>query len=141
MLSESRIGLVSFLIFLTLENVASFTRTCFYQKRSSVTMRNYVEMFHPNIGHNLAWNFWHDNCLIENRNCYNSKTWCPQPHVVIFFLISSTFSINCTIANLMVWMSQKSCNINIWRNVNTARKIRKGLLPKNNISHSCRNSF
>ena len=53
-LLESRIGFASFLVFLALENVVSFTRTCFYRKRISVTMRNYVETFHANFGHNLA---------------------------------------------------------------------------------------
>ena len=38
-LSESRIGFVSFLVFLAVENVASFTKTCFHRKRGSVTMR------------------------------------------------------------------------------------------------------
>ena len=53
-LSESRIGFVSFLVFLALENVVSFTKTRFYRKQSSVTMPNYMETFHANIGHNLA---------------------------------------------------------------------------------------
>ena len=53
-LSELRIGFVSFLVILALENVVSFTKTCFYRKRSSVTMRNYLETFHANIGHSLA---------------------------------------------------------------------------------------
>ena len=53
-LSESPICFVSFLVFLTVENVVSFTKTCFYRKRGSVTMRKYVETFHVNIGHNLA---------------------------------------------------------------------------------------
>ena len=53
-LSESHIDFVSFLVFLAPENVVSFARTCFYQKRISVNMRNYVETFHANIGHNLA---------------------------------------------------------------------------------------
>ena len=52
--SELRIGFVSFLVILALENFVSFTKTCFYRKRSSVTMRNYVETFHADIGHNLA---------------------------------------------------------------------------------------
>ena len=52
--SELRIGFVSFLVILALENVVSFTKTCFYPKRSSVTMRNYVETFYANIGHKLA---------------------------------------------------------------------------------------
>ena len=56
-LSESAIRFVSFLVFLAVENVASFTKTCFYRKRGSVTMRKYVEMFHVNIGHNLAEKF------------------------------------------------------------------------------------
>ena len=53
-LSESRIGFVSFLVFLVLEHVVSFTKTRIYQKRSSGTMLNYVETFHANIGHILA---------------------------------------------------------------------------------------
>ena len=52
-ISELRISFVSFLVILALENVVSFTKTCFYQKGNSVIMRNYVEMFHANIGHNL----------------------------------------------------------------------------------------
>ena len=52
-LSESRTGFVSILVFLALENVVSFTKTRFYRKRSSVTMRNYMETFHANIDHNL----------------------------------------------------------------------------------------
>ena len=53
-LSESSICFVSFLVFLAVENVVSFTKTCFYRKRGSVTMRKYVETFHVNIGHNFA---------------------------------------------------------------------------------------
>ena len=53
-LSESPIRFVSFLVFLAVENVVSFTKTCFYRKRGSVTIRKYVETFHVNIGHNLA---------------------------------------------------------------------------------------
>ena len=53
-LSESRIGFVSFLVFLALENAVSFTKTRFYRKRSSGTICNYVETFHANIGHSLA---------------------------------------------------------------------------------------
>ena len=53
-LSESRTGFVSFFAFLALENAVSFTKTRVYRKRSSVTMSNYVETFHGNIGHNLA---------------------------------------------------------------------------------------
>ena len=53
-LSESPIRFVSFLVFLAVENVVSFTKTCFYRKRGSVTMRKYVETFDVNIGHNLA---------------------------------------------------------------------------------------
>ena len=53
-LSKSRIGFVSFLVFLALENFVSFTKTRFYRKQSSVTMRNHMETFHANIGHNLA---------------------------------------------------------------------------------------
>ena len=53
-LSESPIHFVLFLVFLAVENVVSFTKTCFYRKRGSVTMRKYVETFHVNIGHNFA---------------------------------------------------------------------------------------
>ena len=47
-LTESRIGFVYFLVILALDNIVSFTKPCFYRKRSSVTMRNYVETFHAN---------------------------------------------------------------------------------------------
>ena len=53
-LSELRIGFVSFLVILALVNVVSFAKTCFYRKRNSVNMGNYMETFHANIGHNLA---------------------------------------------------------------------------------------
>ena len=53
-LSESPIGFALFLVFLAVENVISFTKTCFYRKRGSVTMRKYVETFHVNNGHTLA---------------------------------------------------------------------------------------
>ena len=53
-LSESPIGFASFLVFVVVENVASFTKTCFYRKRGCVTMHKCVETFHVNIGHNLA---------------------------------------------------------------------------------------
>ena len=53
-LSKSSIGFVSFLVFLALKNVVRFTKTCFYRKRSSVTMGNYVETFHANTGHSLV---------------------------------------------------------------------------------------
>ena len=53
LLSELHIGFLSFWIILALENVVSFIKTCFYQKRSSVTMLNYVERFHANIGINM----------------------------------------------------------------------------------------
>ena len=53
-LSESPICFVSFLVFLAVENVVSFTKTCLYRKRGSVTMRKYVKTFDVNIGHNLA---------------------------------------------------------------------------------------
>ena len=52
--SELRIGFVSFLLILALENVVSFTKTFFYRKRSSVTMRNYVQRFTPTLA-----TIWH----------------------------------------------------------------------------------
>ena len=53
-LQESLISFVSFLVFLTIKNVVIFTKTSFYRKQNSVIMRNYMETFHANIGHNLA---------------------------------------------------------------------------------------
>ena len=56
-LSESRIGFVSFFIFLTLELLSVSQELVFYRKQNKVqnrTMRNYVETFHANIGHSLA---------------------------------------------------------------------------------------
>ena len=50
--AESLIDFVSLLVVLTVENVVVFTKNRFYQKRGCVTMRNYMEMFHDNIGHN-----------------------------------------------------------------------------------------
>ena len=51
--SKSRIDFVSFLVFLAVENVR-FTKTYFYRKRGSVNIRNYVETFHTNIGHDFS---------------------------------------------------------------------------------------
>ena len=51
---ELHIGFVSFLVILALENVVSFTKTCFYQKQNSITIPNYVETFHANVLHNLT---------------------------------------------------------------------------------------
>ena len=53
-LSQPSIDFASFLVFLAVENIISFTKTCFYRKRGSVTMRKYVETFHVNNGHSLA---------------------------------------------------------------------------------------
>ena len=53
-LSQLYLGFVSFFVILALENIVSFTKACFYRKRRSVTMRNYVKTFHANIGHSLA---------------------------------------------------------------------------------------
>ena len=55
--SESRIVFFSFLVFLAVENVVSFTVTHSYHKRGSVTVPNYVKTFHANIGHNLTKKF------------------------------------------------------------------------------------
>ena len=41
------------LVFLAVEKV-SFTKTYFYRKRGSVTMRNYAETFRTNIGVNFT---------------------------------------------------------------------------------------
>ena len=53
-LSEWPIRFVPFLVFLAVENVVRFTKTCFHRKWGSVTMCKYVEMFHVSIGHNLV---------------------------------------------------------------------------------------
>ena len=45
-LSESPISFISFLVFLAARKVVSFTKTYFYQKRGSITISEYVEMFH-----------------------------------------------------------------------------------------------
>ena len=118
----------------------STRKTCFYQKRRSVTMLNYMETFHANIGPNLTWKVL--TRYLSSRKLklwppsskrYNSKMQRPQPHVLLFFLISCNFSIRCTVANFVIWMSQKSCNIIIWHNFNTEREIC--------TRHSCQNSF
>ena len=50
-LSELRIGFVSFLVILALENIVSFM---FLSKKKQRNYGNYVETFYANIGHNLA---------------------------------------------------------------------------------------
>ena len=52
-LSESRIGFVSFLVFLALENVFSFTKTCFHGKRSNATMRTMWKRLTPTLA--IIW--------------------------------------------------------------------------------------
>ena len=132
--SASCIDFVSFLVLLALEHVASFAKTPLYRKRSRVTMCNYVEMFHANIDHNLKWNLLSGYLSYRNQNLrtpsskrYNFKTRRPQPHILMFFLISYTNSISCTIANLVFWMPQKSYNVKthfkgtltqIWKSTN-----------------------
>ena len=37
-LSESLIRFISFLVFLAVENIVSFTKTCFYRKQGNVTI-------------------------------------------------------------------------------------------------------
>ena len=153
---NTRIGFVLFLVFLALESVISFTKTRFYWKWSHRTLPNYVETFRANIGHSLTQKFLTRHLPYRKLKLWphsskrdNWKRRFVQPHVLIFFLICSTFFLNCTIAYLVAWMSQKSYNINIWQNVNTTRKIRKGLLPinrkgllqNNNTSHSSQNTF
>ena len=53
-LLESCIGFFSFLVFLAVEDVISFTVTRFYRNQGSVIIRTYVKTFHANIGYNLA---------------------------------------------------------------------------------------
>ena len=48
-LSESQLGFASDLVFLAVENVVSFTKTCLYRQRGSVSMRNLCgNVFHYN---------------------------------------------------------------------------------------------
>ena len=142
-----------FLVFLAVENVLSFTVTRFHRKWERTTIWKRFTLISATIWHK---SFWQDIYIMENRNLWphttpskpnNSKTWDCPTHVLIFFLISSTFSISCTIAHTVVWMLQKSYNIIIIEY--NAQDIRKGLLPNNckrllpnsNTSHSCQNLF
>ena len=43
-LSELRIGFISFLVILALENVVSFTKTCFYRKRTNFKLQKQLTL-------------------------------------------------------------------------------------------------
>ena len=49
--SELHIDFVSFLVILALGNVVSFTKTCFYRKPNSVTMRKHFTQTLATIWH------------------------------------------------------------------------------------------
>ena len=95
-----------FLVVLALGNVVSFTKTCFYRKPNSVTMWKRFTQTLATIWHK---SFWQDICVIGNTNCdppvQSIITWkrdVPNPMFLFSFLISSSFSLSCTIANLVI---------------------------------------
>ena len=104
-LSESLFGFVSYSVFQAVENVVSFTKKCFYRERGSPTMRNYAETFQQNHGYNMV-----QKLLTKYLSCRKQKSVTPlqsaitrkrevsQPHVLIFFLIFSSFSISSTVS-------------------------------------------
>ena len=93
------------------------------------------------------WNtrFWQNSCPVENTHLWQSpppptshqsaiirKREVPQPHVLIFFLISSTVSIRSATANIV---------ISRWKNLETIQKksllcYMKNLVTEYQIWHS-----
>ena len=109
-LSESLFGFVSYLVFQAVENVVSFTKRRFYREGGSAIMRSYAETFQHNHGYNMVLKFLTTYFSCRKQKCVtplrSSITWkceIPQPHVLIFFLISSSFSIIPTISREKVF--------------------------------------
>ena len=67
-LPEVSIGFVSFLVFLALENVVIFPRTCFIKNKEVQLCVAMWKRFRPILA--IVWHniFWQDIFLIENRN-------------------------------------------------------------------------
>ena len=70
-LSESRIGFFSFLVYLALRNVISSIKTRVCPERSSVSWicGNVSRQHWPQFG----ISYWQDICLIGNRNCARKR--------------------------------------------------------------------
>ena len=107
-LSESLFGFASYLVFQAAEDVLQQS----LRKRSSVTIRNYAETFQATHGYDMEYKY-----LIKYLSCrkqkfvtrpaslqstLTGKREVPQPHVLIFFSISSTFSISSATANIAI---------------------------------------
>ena len=99
-LSESLFGFVSYSVFQT---VVCFTKRRFYRERGSPTMRNYAETFQHNHGCNMVYKILakylfcrKQKCVTRLQSAITRKREASQPHVLIFFLISSSFCISWT---------------------------------------------
>ena len=75
--------------------------------------------FAPILATILQKRFSQDICLIENRHCIptlqgavTQKREVPNP-MFLHFSQSPSLSLSVTIAKLVVWMSQRSYNVNI----------------------------
>ena len=104
-LSESCFGFVSYSVVQAVENVVSFTKKRFYKERGRVTMPNYAETFQDNHGYNIVQKYFtkclscrKQKCVTPLQSAIIRKREFLQPHVLIFSLISSSFSISSTIS-------------------------------------------
>ena len=97
--------------FIGCRNVASFTKRHFYRKQGSVTMLTMRKRFRLIMAPIWFKSFWQNICPVENRNLWpaslhqsaiTQKREVPQLHVLMFFLISSIFSISSTAPNTMI---------------------------------------
>ena len=108
-LSESLFGFASYLVFQAAEDVVLQQSL---RKRSSVTIRNYAETFQATHDYNMEYKYLikYLPCrkqkfvthLASLKSTLTRKREVPQPHVLIFFSISSTFSISSATANIAI---------------------------------------
>ena len=91
--------------FPAVENVVSFTKSVFIENEAAlqcVTMRKRFQLIMATIWFTI---FWQNICLVTTPLpplIPFQKGEVPQPHVFIFFLITSTFSIISTTTNIVI---------------------------------------
>ena len=95
-LSESRIGFFSFLVYLALRNVVSSMKTRVCPERSSVSWicGNVSRQHWPQFG----ISYWQDICLIGNRNCARKRD---VPNL-IFLHFSQSSPLSFSVALLLI---------------------------------------